>query len=228
MIDCTLLIESGEARPSDVAAVLQACAAPFSSVAGLRRHIDNIVIDNDHRQALPPTGLHLVAVSQLGFDDLTALHSFMVSSVRAEAAARLSDCGGRVLPLLVLQNEVLPRPSDATAAGLIKRIGILHKAEEHSESAFRRWWLDVHGPVAAALPELQGYVQNLVYDTLGDAPPAADGAPMACDGFTELWFRDAAAMERAFPLRVGTSVTRHASRFIARISTLIVQEVRRR
>lgn len=220
MITYTLLMEAAaEAPDADTLRI-----AFTGQIAGLRCHIDNLVVDGEHRQPLPPTGMQLCAVKQLGFDSLSALHAFTRSAACAEGLAKLSQQDLRVLPLLVLPNEVLPRP--ARAAGMLKRMGILRQGDGHSPEAFRRWWLDTHGPIAARLPELRGYVQNLVYDVLGDAPLAGNGEPMACDGFTELWFDDAASMSRAFPPRTGTSVTDHASRYIERISTVIVRDVR--
>lgn len=220
MITYTLLMEATAAPPDANALRL---VFP-EQIPGLRSHVDNLVVDGEHRQALPPTGMQLCAVKQLGFDNLSAMHAFTRSAACAAGLTRLAQLDVRALQLLVLPNEVLPRP--ARAQDMLKRMGILRQGAGHSPTAFRKWWLDTHGPVAAQLPELRGYLQNLVYDVLGDAPPAANGQPMACDGFTELWFDDAASMARAFPPRTGTAVTAHASRYIDRISTLIVREIR--
>ena len=57
------------------------------------------------------------------------------------------------------------------------------------------YWLNVHGRIALAVPGIDRYVQNLVVGSV-DAQGLSD-RPTAFDGFSECWFADRIAYERA-------------------------------
>jgi uncharacterized protein (TIGR02118 family) len=220
MIIYTLLIEGS--NPS-ISHQETSSAPPLDAADGVCWAIDNLVISDVHRQPLPPTGMKVRRIVQVAFAELAALRNFHGSDGARAWRSRCSSEGLRCLPMLMLRNETLPRPPVATGSQFVKRMGILQRQPDLSAEAFRRWWLEVHGPLAAKLPGLKGYFQNLTYDVLDPMSDDSSG-PLRCDGFTELWFTDIAAMEQAFPLRTNTSVTRHANSHIAAISTLIVHE----
>ena len=220
MIIYTLLIEGESPSLSHQEA---SSAPPLNAKDGVCWAIENLVLSDVHLQPLPPTGMKVRRIFQLAFAELAALRAFHGSAGAHTWRNRLSSEGLRCLPMLMLRNETLPRPPVAAGSQFVKRMGILQRQSDLSADAFRRWWLDVHGPVAAKLPGLKGYFQNLTYDVFDQELPDSR-ASLRCDGFTELWFSDTAAMEHAFPLRTNTSVTRHANSHIAAISTLIVRE----
>lgn len=220
MIIYTLLIEGESPSVSSQEASL---APLLNAAAGACWAIDNLVVSDVHLQPLPPTGMKVRRILQVAFAELAALRAFHGSEGARAWRNRCSDEGLRCLPMLMLRNETLPRPPVASSSQFVKRMGILQRHADLSAEAFRRWWLEVHGPVAAKLPGLEGYFQNLTYDVLDEESAGSRGS-LRCDGFTELWFADTAAMEQAFPLRTNTSVTRHANSHIAAISTLIVRE----
>ena len=80
---------------------------------------------------------------------------------------------------------------------MIVRMGLLQRKPSLSESEFRRHWWDVHGPLAARLPELRRYHQNHVVDRQQRGISYNRG-PHDFDGVSELWFDDFPAMQRAF------------------------------
>lgn len=61
-----------------------------------------------------------------------------------------------------------------------------------SPEEFRRYWKDVHGPIAARIPELRRYVQHHTVH-----PNPLGGAVPSYDGVAELWFDDYEAARRA-------------------------------
>ncbi len=79
---------------------------------------------------------------------------------------------------------------------MLVRFGIVGRRPDMSAEEFRNYWRDVHGPLAAAIPGVRRYHQNLVIDDRqlrldigrGDWNP---------DGFSEICFDDDAAMRRA-------------------------------
>jgi len=87
------------------------------------------------------------------------------------------------------------------------RIGVLRKKEGLTTEAFRKYWLEKHGPMAAKLPGLRRYHQNhVVLSTqLGFDYPRSS---QAVDGFSELWFDDLASIQSSLPDIVNEDVER--------------------
>src|ERR1700744_112701 len=71
------------------------------------------------------------------------------------------------------------------ALGMIAAISLMRQRDDVTLSAFRRHWLDVHGPLVCAFPGLRHYVQHHVI-----ASPATNmlARDMRIEGFPILWF----------------------------------------
>src|SRR5260370_8062556 len=78
---------------------------------------------------------------------------------------------------------------------MIKSISLLTRRPELSHDQFVRHWLEVHAPLAHAVPGVRRYVQNHIQGE----PRRADivTTKVAVDGVAELWYDDRAAMDRA-------------------------------
>ncbi|MCW5652830.1 EthD family reductase [Hydrogenophaga sp.] len=77
------------------------------------------------------------------------------------------------------------------------RMGLLQRNPALGEDAFRAYWRDHHGPLAAQAPGLRAYWQNPVLDRLQRGIDFARG-PWDFDGFSQLWFDSAADAGQAF------------------------------
>jgi uncharacterized protein (TIGR02118 family) len=77
------------------------------------------------------------------------------------------------------------------------RMGLLRKKPEWTMDAFRAYWRDEHGPLAARVPNLREYWQNRVTDRIQRGIEFARG-PWEFDGFSQLYFDDAAQASEAF------------------------------
>jgi uncharacterized protein (TIGR02118 family) len=77
---------------------------------------------------------------------------------------------------------------------MIAAISLMQRRSDISLAAFRRHWLDVHGPLVCRFPALRRYVQDHVI-----ASPAmnANARGMCIDGFPILWFDNDADRLRA-------------------------------
>jgi uncharacterized protein (TIGR02118 family) len=77
---------------------------------------------------------------------------------------------------------------------MIAAISLMRKRDDVTLTAFRRHWLDVHGPLVCRFPALRHYVQDHVI-----ASPAmnAQAHDMRIDGFPILWFDNDTDRERA-------------------------------
>jgi uncharacterized protein (TIGR02118 family) len=68
---------------------------------------------------------------------------------------------------------------------MIAAISLMQKRPDTSLVAFRRHWLDVHGPLVCGFPALRCYVQDHVIASTALNAKARD---MCIDGFPILWF----------------------------------------
>ena len=68
---------------------------------------------------------------------------------------------------------------------MITAVSLMRRRDDISLAAFRRHWLDVHGPLVCGFPALRRYVQHHVV-----ASPAMNtlARDMRIDGFPILWF----------------------------------------
>jgi uncharacterized protein (TIGR02118 family) len=77
------------------------------------------------------------------------------------------------------------------------RMGLIRKQAAWSDEAFRAYWRNHHGPLAARAPALRSYWQNAVTDRLQRGIAYARG-PWDLDGFSQLWFDDHSHADHAF------------------------------
>jgi uncharacterized protein (TIGR02118 family) len=105
---------------------------------------------------------------------------------------------------------------------MIKSISLLTRRAELTHDKFMRHWVEIHAPLAHAVPGLRRYVQNHIRDerTRPDIPTTA----VAVDGVAELWFDDRAAMERANASPEAKRLHDDGALFIGGIKTFIVEE----
>ncbi|MFF7058120.1 EthD domain-containing protein [Achromobacter spanius] len=66
------------------------------------------------------------------------------------------------------------------------RMGLLRKKQEHSSEEFQAYWRDHHGPLAAQVPHLKCYWQNVVTERLQRGIDFTRG-PWDFDGISQLW-----------------------------------------
>lgn len=77
------------------------------------------------------------------------------------------------------------------------RMGLIQKQPGWSHERFDAYWRDQHGALAARVPGLRGYWQNLVTDRLQRGIDFARG-PWDFDGFSQLWVDAAQAGDAGF------------------------------
>jgi uncharacterized protein (TIGR02118 family) len=105
---------------------------------------------------------------------------------------------------------------------MIKRISLLARKEGMTREQFTRHWLDVHAPLAHAVPGLRRYVQSHIIEEFHR--PDIPAASVEVDGIAELWFADRAAMQRALASPEMQALHADGALFIGRIATFVVEE----
>ena len=105
---------------------------------------------------------------------------------------------------------------------MIKSISLLTRKPEITHAQFVKHWLEIHAPLAHAVPELRRYVQSHIVDerTRPDIPTT----DVQVDGIAELWYDDRAAMERAVASPEAKRLHADGALFIGRIKTYVIEE----
>ncbi len=100
---------------------------------------------------------------------------------------------------------------------MIKLVALVRRRADLGPEAFRDYWLNVHAPLAAAIPGMRGYRINIAGDP-GGQPPAP------YDGSAEIWFDDRAAMEAGLGSEQGRIAGDDTAHFTKSIEFLVTQE----
>ena len=105
---------------------------------------------------------------------------------------------------------------------MIKSLSLLTRRPELTHEQFVKHWLEIHGPLALAVPGLRRYVQSHILDerTRPDIPETE----VAVDGVAETWFDDRAAMDRANASPEAKALHADGALFIGRIKSFITEE----
>jgi len=105
---------------------------------------------------------------------------------------------------------------------MIKVLSLLSRKDGITHEEFVRHWLEIHAPLAHAVPGIRRYVQSHIVDTLS-RPDIPDTA-VEVDGIAELWYDDEAAMQRAVASPEMKRLTDDGALIIGRIKTYIIDE----
>jgi len=105
---------------------------------------------------------------------------------------------------------------------MIKSVGLLTRRPELTHEEFMRHWVEIHAPLAHAVPGVRRYVQNhiLAERHRVDIPTAE----VEIDGIAELWYDDREAMERANASPEAKRLHDDGALFIGRIKSFVVEE----
>jgi uncharacterized protein (TIGR02118 family) len=105
---------------------------------------------------------------------------------------------------------------------MIKSVSLLTRKAGLSHEEFVKHWLEVHAPLAHAVPGLRRYVQShIVGERTRPDIPTTD---VEVDGVAETWYDDLAAMERANASPEAKALHADGALFIGRIKSFITDE----
>jgi uncharacterized protein (TIGR02118 family) len=105
---------------------------------------------------------------------------------------------------------------------MIKTIGLLTRKDGWTHAQFMKHWVEVHAPLALAVPGLRRYVQNHIQAERTRADITE--TKVEIDGFAELWFDDQAALEAAARTPEMKALHADGAMFIGRIKSYVVEE----
>ena len=105
---------------------------------------------------------------------------------------------------------------------MIKTVGLLTRKGGWTHAQFMKHWVEVHGPLARAVPGLRRYVQNHIKDER--RRPDIEATDVEIDGIAELWFDDQAALDTAARTPEMKALHADGALFIGRIKSYVVEE----
>jgi len=105
---------------------------------------------------------------------------------------------------------------------MIKSISLLTRRPELTHEEFVRHWVEIHAPLAHAVPGMRRYVQNHIQGTR--TRPDIPETKVDVDGIAETWFDDRQAMVRANASPEAKRLHDDGALFIGRIKSFIVEE----
>ena len=105
---------------------------------------------------------------------------------------------------------------------MVKSISLLTRKEGMTHEQFMKHWVEVHAPLAHAVPGLKRYVQShIVEERLRSDIPAT---AVDIDGIAELWYDDRESMAAAMATPAARALHADGALFIGRIKTYTVEE----
>ncbi len=105
---------------------------------------------------------------------------------------------------------------------MIKTIGLLTRKDGWTHEQFMKHWVEIHAPLALAVPGLRRYVQNHIQAERTRADVTE--TKVEIDGVAELWFDDQAALEAAARTPEMKALHADGAKFIGRIKSYVVEE----
>jgi uncharacterized protein (TIGR02118 family) len=105
---------------------------------------------------------------------------------------------------------------------VIKSISLLTRKPGWTHEQFVRHWVEIHAPLAHAVPGLRRYVQAHIVEERRrpDVPPL----DVEIDGIAELWYDDRESMAAALATPAAKALHADGALFIGRIKTYTVEE----
>jgi uncharacterized protein (TIGR02118 family) len=105
---------------------------------------------------------------------------------------------------------------------MIKVVGLLTRKPGLTHEQFVKHWLEIHGPLAYAVPGVRRYVQSHIIGTR--TRPDIPETDVEIDGIAELWYDDETALARAAATPEMRRLTDDGALFIGRIKSYVIEE----
>ncbi len=105
---------------------------------------------------------------------------------------------------------------------MIKMMSLLTRRPEFTHEQFVKHWLEIHGPLAHAVPGVRRYVQSHIVGTR--TRPDIPETNVDVDGIAELWYDTMEDAQRAAASPEMKRLTDDGALFIGRIKSYVIDE----
>ncbi len=153
----------------------------------LRRYVQTQTIASGYQKGEPA----IDGCAELWFDDTAALRALSTGSALKAVLAdevNLMDPASRCE---IITEDVVIKDGRIPAQG-VKNIELVVRRPDLAPADFHRYWIETHGPLGGAIPQVHRYVQS--HTRLA---AYRDGRQPALDGVALTWFDDTTAMRAA-------------------------------
>ncbi len=159
-------------------------AAVVVRLPGLRRYVQSHTLLAGYRKGEPAWD----GIAELWFDGTDTMRALVGTPEYAAVQADEANFIDRArMATIVTEEHVIKEGS--LPPGAVKNVEFLTRSPEMPVEEFQRYWRGVHGPLAAAIPQIRRYVQS--HTRLGIY---RSGRAPAFDGVALAWFEDTDAM----------------------------------
>ncbi len=162
-------------------------AAIVVRLPGLRRYVQSQTLPGAYRKGEPVCD----GLAELWFDDTQALRDLQRSpELRAVLADEPNFIDVSTRREIITEDVVIkdgPQPGDG-----VKNVELVRKRPDLAPHAFHQYWIETHGPLGGAIPQVLRYVQS--HTRLG---AYRDGLQPVLDGVALTWFTDTQAMRQS-------------------------------
>lgn len=150
----------------------------------LRRYVQSHALPQGYRKG----DLLFDGIEEMWFDSLVGYDAFLRSSLQ-EALRRAEDEFLDVTRKVTMPVDVIIAKDGVIPPGAVKNIEFVNRRPEMALEPFRRYWREVHGPLASKIALIRRYEQNhLCLSEYGGA------AEPVYDGLAITWFDSTADM----------------------------------
>jgi uncharacterized protein (TIGR02118 family) len=158
--------------------------APVRRLPGVRRYVQSHTRLAGYRKGEPIYD----GIAELWFEDTKAMHALRGTKELAAVEADEAVFIDRGTMRLILTEEHVIKDGPAPPGG-VKNVELVARKPGLEVHDFQRYWLEIHGPIAAQIPMIRRYVQSHT------RPSAYErGRTPAYDGVAITWFDDTQAM----------------------------------
>lgn len=151
---------------------------------GVRRYAQSHTLASAYRKGEPVYD----GIAEVWFDDTQGMRALAGTPAYAAVQADEERFIERSSMGLIITEDHVIKDGPAPASG-VKNVEFITHRPDLSIEAFQRYWREVHGPLAAAIPVIRRYVQS--HTRLA---AYAGGRRPAWDGVALTWFEDTQAM----------------------------------
>lgn len=198
--------------------------APLArDLPGLRGHLLNIPLETHSRADVAQLGIDpFDGIEELWFDDQAAYTAAMASPAgarwQAEAARIIGARRG------FITREVWEVPIRADRRPGMKSFTAIRRRDDATPQAFQYAWRMIHGPMAATVPLLRGFVlSGIIAEQPQDGIPALP-MELPLDGIAESWCDDLDARRAMVVSAEAKRWFADGATFLGRVKTVLLRE----
>lgn len=157
-------------------------------VGGIQRYVQCSTILSAYRKGLEPVW---DGVAETWFEDTLTIKD--MAKTKAYEALRADEYNFIDVPTMgwiycqehVIKDSLLPDEC-------LKSMAFVRRRPEWDVDSFQKYWLEIHGPLGAAVPRSLRYVQNHTWHSF-----YGSGKNPLYDGLAQVWFKDTQQIREA-------------------------------